>query len=64
MIERNADIKAAARSAGVKLWRIAEILGINDSNFSRLLRKNLPDSRKQEILAIIDTLKQEDEQYD
>ena len=49
----NGDIRAAAKSAGVCLWQIAERIGINDGNFSRKLRRELPDQEKQDILQII-----------
>lgn len=50
---RNLDIRKAAEQAGVKLWEIAEVLEINDSNFSRRLRKELPEKEKQRIRQII-----------
>lgn len=49
----NTDIKQAAKAAGVRLWQIADKIGIADSSFSRRLRYELPDSQKQEIYAII-----------
>lgn len=52
----NADIRIAAKSAGVYLWQIAERIGVNDGNFSRKLRRELPDQEKKEILKIIETL--------
>ena len=54
----NQDIKRAAAGAGVKLWQIAEELGIADCNFSRKLRKELPKEEKERIFAIIDRLAQ------
>lgn len=50
---RNMDIREEAARAGVKLWQIADALGIADCSFSRKLRKELPDSKKEEIYAII-----------
>lgn len=52
----NKKIRNAARDAGVRLWQIAECIGINDCNFSRKLRRELPDQEKMEILNIIKTL--------
>lgn len=54
----NADIRNAASNAGVKLWQIADALGIADFNFSRKLRKELPQEEKDRIFAIIDRLAQ------
>lgn len=49
----NQDIRRAAAETGVKLWQIAEALGIADCNFSRKLRRELPQEEKQQILSII-----------
>ena len=46
MERKNADIRRAAASAGVKLWQIAEVLGVNDGNFSRRLRRELSADEK------------------
>lgn len=55
----NQDIRQTAAGAGVKLWQIADALGIADCNFSRKLRKELPQEEKDKILAIIERLSQE-----
>ena len=52
----NQDIKLAAAGAGVKLWQIADALGVNDGNFSRKLRHELTAEEKAQILEIIDAL--------
>ena len=55
----NHDIKEAAKRAGIKLWQIADKLGINDGNFSRKLRKELNPEEKQKIFDIIAELQKE-----
>ena len=57
----NNDVRTKAESAGVRLWEIAEKLGINDGNFSRKLRRELPQEEKEQIFRIIDKLKRGDE---
>ena len=52
----NNEIREKAKERGVKLWEIAEVLKINDGNFSRKLRKELPPTEKQAILNIIDEI--------
>ena len=52
----NQAIREEARSCGVKLWQIAERLGINDGNFSRKLRRELPAEEQERILEIISEL--------
>ena len=55
----NVDVRRAAAGNGVRLWQIAEALGIADCNLSRKLRKELPDEEKKAIFAIIQYLSQE-----
>lgn len=55
----NQDIKRTAAGSGVRLWQIAEALGITDSSLSRKLRKELPIEEKEKIFAIIRELAQE-----
>ena len=43
-------------SAGVKLWQIAEALGISEVTFSRRLRRELSVDEKEKIRAIITEL--------
>ncbi len=50
---KNLDIREDVRAAGLKLWEIADALGIADSNFSRKLRHELPDEEKNRIRGII-----------
>ena len=56
MNTKNQDIRQAAARAGVKLWQIADKLGINDGNFSRKLRREFSAEEKEEIFAIINEL--------
>lgn len=56
----NLDIRAAAKGAGVKLWEIADKLGITDSNFSRKLRHELPQAEKDRIFSIIEEIAKEE----
>lgn len=54
----NQDLRQAAKESGIKLWQIAEIYGLNDGNFSRKLRKELPAEEKEKIRSIIAQLKE------
>ena len=56
---RNEDIKKAAKEAGIRLWRIAEKLGITDAMFSRKLRYEIPEEERKQIFSIIEQLKGE-----
>lgn len=55
----NKEIRNAAGGHGLRLWEVAEAIGMNESAFSRKLRKELPEEEKQRILGIIDRLAQE-----
>lgn len=55
----NKEIREAAKYAGVYLWEIAERWGCNDGNFSRKLRRELPEDEQKKIMAIIDELARE-----
>ena len=52
----NEAIRTAAEKHGVKLWQIADALGMNDGNFSRKLRHELPPDETARILALIDEI--------
>lgn len=54
--ETNKDIRSAAKAAGVLHWEIAERLGMQDSAFSRKLRRELPAQERDKILGIIKDL--------
>lgn len=53
---KNDDVRRAAAANGVRLWQIAEACGMADTTFSKLLRRELPLEKKQEIFAIIDKI--------
>ena len=55
----NIEIRKSEKAAGVRLWQVADALGIQDSAFSRKLRKELSNDEKSEILGIIDKLSEE-----
>lgn len=55
----NQDIRRMAAGAGVKLWQIADALGIADCSLSRKLRKELAPEEKEKIFSIIQSLSQE-----
>mgnify|MGYP006081551197 CR=1 FL=1 len=52
----NEDVRRAAAVAGLRLWQVAERLGVADSNFSRRLRRELSPEEKARIFDIINEL--------
>lgn len=61
MIKRNTEIRAAAKSAGVFLYEIAEKLGVSEPTFNRYLRKELSEAMKAKLLTAIEEIKREHE---
>lgn len=53
---QNLEIRQAAKVAGIHLWQLAEVVGMQDSNFSRKIRHELPEEEKQKLLAAIEKL--------
>lgn len=58
-MKNNTDIRSAALSSGVRLWQVANELGIAESTFCRHLRVELAVEEKRKILAIIERLSEE-----
>lgn len=61
IIRRNLDVRAAAKSAGVYLWEIADKLGVSEPTFIRCLRKELSEDMKAKLLKAIEEIKREHE---
>lgn len=55
----NVDVRRTAAGNGVRLWQIADALGISDCSLSRKLRKELSAEEKATVFAIIQKLSQE-----
>ena len=56
---KNKEIRAAAAAAGIRLWEIADRLGLTDGNFSRKLRHEFPDAERERVLSIIGEIAKE-----
>ena len=56
---KNIDIRIAARVKRVPLWKVAVALGISEPTLYRQLRTELPDCKKNAMLAAIDKLSKE-----
>lgn len=53
---KNQEIKNMAKQSGVRMWMIADVLGIADTTFCRKLRRELPAEEKERIFSIIQEL--------
>lgn len=58
-MKANMEIREKARIRGVRLWQIADALGMQESQFSKKLRKELAEDEQSKILDIIDDLAKE-----
>ncbi|MCD8116872.1 MAG: hypothetical protein LUE21_07120 [Oscillospiraceae bacterium] len=54
----NEQIRRAAGGAGLRLWQIAAAMGMSDSSFSRWLRTERSEEEKNQVLEIINSLKE------
>ncbi|MGN0467989.1 MAG: hypothetical protein ACI4GY_04620 [Acutalibacteraceae bacterium] len=52
----NMEIRIKATQKGVKMWQLADELGIHEGTFSKKLRHELPEEEKTKILALIDEI--------
>ena len=52
----NDDIKSYAKAKKVKLWQVAEALGITDSQLSRMMRHELETEQKRRIMKHVDKI--------
>ena len=52
----NESLKLYAAGKGVRLWQIAQAIGMLDSSFSRKLRSELSDEQKKDLVLVIDRL--------
>lgn len=57
MEKANKDIRQAIEEAGLKYYLVAKEYGLTDGNFTRLLRFELPQEKKDRIFRIIQKLK-------
>ena len=53
----NIEIREAIKESGFKHWQIADMIGIADTTFCRMLRRELPEDKKQEILTAMQIAK-------
>lgn len=52
-MDNNIEIRNAIFKSNIKKWEIANKLGITDSSFSRMLRKEMSEEMKNKIIEII-----------
>ena len=58
-MKANMKIREKAKSRGVRLWQIADVLGIQESMFSKKLRNEISEAEQEKICSIISKLAKE-----
>lgn len=49
-------LRELARNHNIKLWQIAERIGVSDTTFSKMLRRELSDDKKNLIINTINEI--------
>lgn len=57
--QKNADLRQAARAAGVYFWQIAQLWGVSEAYMTRLMRQDLTEEQRQQFLSAVEQLKAE-----
>lgn len=60
MRQANVDVRQRIKAAGLRQWQVADRYGVLEQNFTKLLRKELPEQVKARIFKIIEELKTEE----
>ncbi len=53
---KNSDVRVCAIEHGVRMWELAEQLGISPETLSRKLRRELPTKEKERMIQAIQTI--------
>lgn len=60
-MQTNIVVRDRAKEKGVKLWEVAESLGVADTTFSRKLRREFSDDERAKVMAAIDQVAEKKE---
>lgn len=55
-MKANRDIRETVEARGFRLWQLADALGMQDSNLSKKLRRELSPQEKDRYFKVIDTM--------
>ncbi len=59
-MKENQDVRKAAKSAGVPLWKVAAAIGVSEPTIIRWLRVPLQEEKEARILSAIASLEREE----
>ena len=57
----NKDIRRAMFEKEIRQWELAKMLNVSEAQVSRMLRSELPDEKKAQILSVIEDNEAENE---
>lgn len=52
----NKEVRVAAKDTGVRFWQICKVLHISEATLTRMLREELSENEKLELLAVINEI--------
>lgn len=55
---KNNEVRKRITDESLKYWEVSQAYGLHESNFSRLLRKELNKEQKEKVFAAIEKAKQ------
>lgn len=55
--EPNARVRQAMREAGVRQWQIAEVIGMSESSFCLMMKREMAENKQKKLIRIIGLLK-------
>ena len=56
---KNAELRQYAKDQGVFLWEVGKKFGVGDFSFSRWLRDEFPEEKKNKAMRFIDEIAEE-----
>ncbi len=54
--QNNADLRQAAKAAGVYFWQIADLWGVSEAYMTRLFRHELTESERARFLQAVEEI--------
>lgn len=53
----NVTVRERIKNAGVFHWQVAEALGVSESKFCRMLRREMPEDQQRKVLEAVEKAK-------
>lgn len=62
MQRTNELIRTAMKAKNAKAWQVADLLGVHENTFYRMMRHELPEEKQREIITLIEDWARENNQ--